>query len=77
MVLKGVMDKKTQKSEFRKYAILSQPRNLTFFEDEIFQLFLTYMVQKYQNEISPIVYYGKKLKTSGKLLKIPDLQPRD
>ena len=35
------------------------------------------MVQKYQNEISPIVYYGKKLKTSGKLLKIPDLQPRD
>ena len=32
------------------------------------------MVQKYQNEISPIVYYGKKLKTSGKLLKIPDSQ---
>ena len=35
------------------------------------------MVQKYQNEISPIVYNGKKLKTSGKLLKIPDLQPPD
>ena len=35
------------------------------------------MVQKYQNEISPIFYYGKKLKTSGKLLKIPDLQPCD
>ena len=30
---------KPQKSEIRKYAILSQPRNLTFFEDEIFQLF--------------------------------------
>jgi len=39
MVLKGVMDKKAQKSEIRKYAILSQPRNLTFFESEIFQLF--------------------------------------
>ena len=39
--------------------------------------FLTYMVQKYQNEISPIFYYGKKLKTSGKLQKIPDLQPPD
>ena len=42
-----------------------------------FNLFLTYMVQKYQNEISPIFYYGKKLKTSGKLLKIPYLQPPD
>ena len=37
----------------------------------------TYMVQKYQNEISPIFYYGKKLKTSEKLLKIPDIQPPD
>ena len=35
------------------------------------------MVQKYQNEIAPIFYYGKKLKTSGKLLKIPLLQPPD
>ena len=42
-----------------------------------FNFFLTYMVQKYQNEISPIFYYGKKLKTSGKLLKIPYLQPPD
>ena len=39
MVLKEVMDKKTEKSDIRKYAILSQPWNLTFFEDEIFQLF--------------------------------------
>ena len=39
MVLKGVMDKKPKKSDIRKYAILSQPWNLTFFEDEIFQLF--------------------------------------
>ena len=39
MVLKGVMDKKPKKSDIGKYAILSQPWNLTFFEDEIFQLF--------------------------------------
>ena len=36
---KGVMDKNPQKSEIGKYAILTQPRNFTFFEDEIFQLF--------------------------------------
>ena len=39
MVLKGVMDKKLKKSDNGKYAILSQPWNLTFFEVEIFQLF--------------------------------------
>ena len=39
MVLKEVMDKKTEKSDIRKYAILNQPWNLTFFDDEFFQLF--------------------------------------
>ena len=39
MKLKEVMDKKTEKSDIRKYAILSQPWNLTFLEDKIFQLF--------------------------------------
>jgi len=39
MVLKGVMDKKLKKSDNGKYAILSQPWNLTFFENEIFKLF--------------------------------------
>ena len=39
MVFKGVMAKKQKKSHIRRYAILSQPKNLTFFEDEIFQLF--------------------------------------
>ena len=39
MVLKGVMDKKPKKSDNGKYAILSQPWNLTFFDDEIFQFF--------------------------------------
>ena len=39
MVLKRVMDKKTKKSDIRKFAILSQPWDLTFFEDEIFDFF--------------------------------------
>ena len=38
-ILKEVMDKKTEKSEIQKYAILSQPWNITFFDDEFFQLF--------------------------------------
>ena len=32
------------------------------------------MVQKYQNEIPPIFYYGISTKTSEKYLKIPNLQ---
>ena len=39
MVLNRVMDKKPKKSDIRKYAILSQPWDLTFFEDEIFEFF--------------------------------------
>ena len=38
-----------------------------------FNLFLAYMVEKYQNEILPIFHYGKSLKTNKKYLKIPDL----
>ena len=33
------------------------------------------MVQKYQNEIAPIFYYGISAKTNEKDLKIPILQP--
>ena len=33
------------------------------------------MVQKYQNEIAPIFYYGISTKTNEKDLKIPHLQP--
>ena len=32
------------------------------------------MVQKYQNEIPPIFYYGISTKTNEKDLKIPNLQ---
>ena len=35
------------------------------------------MVQKYQNEISPIFYYGISRKTNEKDLKIPNLQLTD
>ena len=35
------------------------------------------MVKKYQNEISPIFYYGISAKTNEKYLKIPNLQPPD
>ena len=35
------------------------------------------MVQKYQNEIAPIFYYGISTKTNEKDLKIPSLQPSD
>ena len=43
----------------------------------LFNLFLNHMVQKYQNEISPILYYGISTKTNEKDLKIPNLQPFD
>ena len=39
-----------------------------------FNFFLDHMVQKYQNEILPIFYYGISTKTSEKDLKIPNLQ---
>ena len=39
-----------------------------------FNFFHNYMVQKYQNEISPIIYYGISIKTNEKDLKILDLQ---
>ena len=35
------------------------------------------MVEKYQNEISPIIYYGISTKINEKDLKIPILQPPD
>ena len=42
-----------------------------------FNFFLNHMVQKYQNEIAPIFYYGISTKTIEKDLKIPILQPPD
>ena len=42
-----------------------------------FNFFLNHIVQKYQNEISPIFYYGISIKTNEKDLKIPNLQLPD
>ena len=42
-----------------------------------FNFFHNHIVQKYQNEISPILYYGISTKTNEKDLKIPNLQPTD
>ena len=42
-----------------------------------FNFFLIHMVQKYQNEIAPIFYYGKSPKTNEKDLKIPTIWPLD
>ena len=61
----------------RNWAILSHPWYLSYFQDDIFQHFFTYMVWKYQNEIAPIIYYGISTKTNEKDLKIPKLQPPD
>ena len=48
-----------------------------FLRMRFFNFFLNHMVQKYQNEIAPIFYYGKSPKTNEKDLKIPNLQPPD
>ena len=64
-----------QNSNSRNWANLSQPWNLTFFEDESFQLFFfNFIPQKYQNEKSPILNDQKKPKTSGKVQKIRVLE---
>ena len=50
---------------------------LLFLRMRFSNIFLTYMVWKYQNEIAPTFYYGISTKTNEKDLKIPNLQPPD
>ena len=71
-ILNGL--KKPKKLEIRKYVNLSQPWNLTFLEDEIFELFFNHMSQKYQNEKSPILNGLRKPKTSEKVQKMRDFE---
>ena len=73
-VFQGCYGQKPKKLEIRKYVNLSQPWNLTFLENEIFQLFFNQMTQKYQNEKSPILNGQKKSKTSEKVQKMRDLE---
>ena len=61
-------------SEIRKYANLSKSGNLTFFED-FTTFFLIPKAQEYQNEKTPNLKGQKTVKASGKLQKIPHLQP--
>ena len=65
---------KEKLSEIRKYANLSKSGNLTFFED-FTTFFLIPKAQEYQNEKTPNLKGQKKVKASGKLQKIPHLQP--
>ena len=53
------------------------PKIFLFLWMRFLKKILTHMVWKCQNEISPIFYYRKKLKTSENLLKIPVIQPPD
>ena len=58
-------------------SVWSVPKILSFLRMRFFNFFLSYMVQKYQNKIAPIFYYGMSTKTNEKDLKIPSLQPSD
>ena len=72
MALKRVMDKKIR---IRQYANLKPTLKYNLFlRMSIFNFFLNHMVQKYQNEIAPIFYYGIITKTNEKDLKIHNLQ---
>ena len=53
------------------------PEILLFLRMRFSNIFLTYMVWKYQNEIAPTFYYGISTKTNEKDLKIPNLQHPD
>ena len=66
---------KTQSAEIEPFEATS--KILLFLRMRFFNFFLTSMVQKYQNEISAIFYYGKSPKTNEKDTKLTNLQPPD
>ena len=53
------------------------PQILLFLMMIFFNFFHNHRVQKYQNEISPTIYYGISTKNNEKDLKIPNLQLSD
>ena len=63
---------KTQLAEIEPFEATS--KILLFLRMRFFNFFLHHMVQKYQNEIALIFYYGISTKTNEKGLKIPNLQ---
>ena len=66
---------KIKKNVNQKNVNLSKSWNLTFFRIRYLNFFFIPMVQEYLNEIAPTIYDPNKLKTSGKPLRIADLQP--
>ena len=64
---------KTKKSE--NMSIWANPEIWPFLGDNISELFFIPVVQEYLNEIAPTIYGPNKPKTSGKPLRIADLQP--
>ena len=71
--LKGVMDKKHKIQKSENMPFWANPDIKPFLRMRFFNFFLNHMVQKYQNEIAPIFYYGISTKTNEKDLKIPNL----
>ena len=61
----------------RNWAISSQPRNLTFLEDEIFQLFSHSYGSKVPKWNYAHILLWKSPKTDEKDKKIPNLRPPD
>ena len=53
MLLKGVVDKKPKKSDIAKYAILSQPWNLTFWEWDFKTFFLIIWFKSTKMKLRP------------------------
>ena len=69
------MDKNpTKKQMLKNMPFWANPEMQPFLR---LRFFLKNMVQKYQNEIAPIFYYGISTKTNEKGLKILNLQPPD
>ena len=56
-------------------SIWANPEIWPFFRLRFLNSFLIPVVQEYLNEIAPTIYGPNKLKTSGKPLRIADLQP--
>ena len=66
---------KSQSAEIEPFR--ATPEILLFLKMRFSNIFLSYMVSNYQNEIAPIFYYGISTKTKEKYLRIPNLQPPD
>ena len=56
-------------------SIWANPEIWPFFRTIFLNFFFIPVVQEYLNEIAPTIYGPNKLKTSGKPLRIADLQP--